>query len=154
MDKRYMIPHFDSVRCDLHTTLDKSTDADHDFKPFPDAMSVPEAILRVIHEEAGESHLGILQGIPSFPPPWPADNGRQTLDRRSLRTGDRRRGTGRPRCSTGPLQAELPSLVSRRPSSVVSRPIVVRLPSPVPRPGSVHPCRYVREAEVCHVHTA
>jgi uncharacterized damage-inducible protein DinB len=57
----------------LQSTLDKFTDADLEFKPFPQAMSVRELMLHIAHEEYGEFRLGIVQDIPEFPPAYPLE---------------------------------------------------------------------------------
>ncbi len=74
MLKRYLISHWDAVRGGLHATLDKLSDADLGFKPFPEAMSVRELMLHIGHEEFGEFRLGIKQDIPDFPPVYPQED--------------------------------------------------------------------------------
>jgi uncharacterized damage-inducible protein DinB len=74
MIKQFLISRWDSVRGGLESTIDKFTDADLDFKPFPQAMSVRELMLHIAHEEFGEFRLGIVQDIPDFPPAYPPED--------------------------------------------------------------------------------
>jgi uncharacterized damage-inducible protein DinB len=73
VEPHHLISHWDSVRDGLDATLDKFTDADLDFRPFPKAMSVRELMLHIAHEEYGEFRLGITQDIRSFPPALPPE---------------------------------------------------------------------------------
>jgi uncharacterized damage-inducible protein DinB len=81
--KQYLISHWDSVRAGLLSTMDKFTDADLDFKPFPEAMSVRELMLHIAHEEFGEFRLGIVQDIPEFPPAYPQEDYRSLAEIRA-----------------------------------------------------------------------
>ena len=59
------------VRAGLIETIDKFSDQDLDYVPFPGSYSVRQIILHIAQEEYGEMQFGITREISEFPPPYP-----------------------------------------------------------------------------------
>jgi uncharacterized damage-inducible protein DinB len=56
-----------AVRSGLLETVDKFTDGDLDFKPFPTSWTVRQIMLHIAQEERGELGLGIVRSLTEFP---------------------------------------------------------------------------------------
>jgi uncharacterized damage-inducible protein DinB len=67
MDLDYMISHWANVRTALLETIDKFSDEELDFRPYPTAWTVRQLMLHIAHEEHGEFDYGILQTLEAFP---------------------------------------------------------------------------------------
>jgi uncharacterized damage-inducible protein DinB len=58
------------VRARLLDTVDKFTDSELDFRPFPSSWSVRSLMLHIAHEENGEFNHGLTQTLAEFPPEY------------------------------------------------------------------------------------
>jgi uncharacterized damage-inducible protein DinB len=65
-----MLEKWAAVRAGLLDTIEKFTDADLAFWPFPGAYSVAETILHIAHEEAIEIGWGLSRRLPEMPPAY------------------------------------------------------------------------------------
>jgi uncharacterized damage-inducible protein DinB len=59
---------WDRIRKGLIDTIDKFTDEDLDYIPFPNGYSVRQIMLHIAQEEYGEIQYGITRTIDAFPP--------------------------------------------------------------------------------------
>ena len=65
-----LVDRWSNVRTRLLETVDKFTDTELDFRPFPSSWSVRSLMLHIAHEENGEFNHGLTQTLAEFPPEY------------------------------------------------------------------------------------
>jgi uncharacterized damage-inducible protein DinB len=65
-----LIDRWSNVRLRLLETVDKFSDSELDFRPFPSSWSVRSLMLHIAHEENGEFNHGLTQTLTEFPPEY------------------------------------------------------------------------------------
>jgi uncharacterized damage-inducible protein DinB len=78
-DLNNLLARWANVRARLLETVDKFTESEMDFRPFPASWTVRRLMLHIAHEENGEFNYGLTQTLPDFPPEYdPANYQRST----------------------------------------------------------------------------
>jgi uncharacterized damage-inducible protein DinB len=66
----HLIDRWTNVRTRLLTTVDKFSEAELDYRPFPTSWTVRRLMLHIAHEEQGEFNHGLTQILSQFPPEY------------------------------------------------------------------------------------
>jgi uncharacterized damage-inducible protein DinB len=66
MDTAYLIDRWHNVRAGLNATIDKFSDEDLAFRPYPGAWSVQQVLLHIAQEENGEFNFGYTGRLGDF----------------------------------------------------------------------------------------
>ena len=65
-----IVSKWEQVRAGLLTTIEKFSDEDLSYRPFPSAYSVGELMLHIAHEEDIEVRYGVTRELTELPPPY------------------------------------------------------------------------------------
>ena len=72
MLSQLLLSKWNQVRSGLLSTIEKFSDEELGYRPFPSAYSVAELLLHIAHEEAIEVSHGAAQALAEFPPAYDA----------------------------------------------------------------------------------
>jgi uncharacterized damage-inducible protein DinB len=70
MLRELLLSKWSQVRLDLVTTIDKFSDDELSYRPFPNAYTAGELMLHIANEEAIEIQHGTIKALAEFPQPY------------------------------------------------------------------------------------